>query len=128
MVCLVVFDVFVVLHLGVVPFLISSYAHDLAFVLSFQGINNFLGVESCTNYFRLEGIGSLQQLFLPNILALVEISVKLGRILHIRSQESSVWNDFSDSLLRIQVILLRIGVAIVIVLNRCCEDDSIFLS
>lgn len=128
MVCLVVLDVFVVLHLGVVPFFVSSYAHHFAFVLSFQGINNFLGVESCANYFRLEGIGSLQQLFLPNVLALVEISVKLSRILHIRSQESSVWNDFSDSLLRIQVILLRIGVAIVIVLNRCSEDDSIFLS
>lgn len=83
MVCLVTLDFFVVLNFGVVPLLVSSYAHHLAFVLSFQGINNFLGVESCANYFRLEGIWRLQQLFLPNVLALVEIGVKLGCILNI---------------------------------------------
>ena len=83
MVCFVVLDVFVVLYLGVVPLLVSSYAHDFSFVLAFQGLNNFFGIESRTNYFRLEGIGRLQQFFLPNIFALVEIGVKLGCILHI---------------------------------------------
>lgn len=83
MVCFVILDVFVVLHLGIVPLLVASYAHDFAFVLAFQGINNFLGIESRANYFRLEGIRRLQQFFLPNVLALVEIGVELSCILNI---------------------------------------------
>lgn len=35
MICFIVLDVFVVLYLGVVPFLVSSYAHDFSLVLSF---------------------------------------------------------------------------------------------
>lgn len=53
-VCFVVLDVLAVLHLGVVPFFVASYAHHFALVLSFQGLNYFFGIESCADYFRLE--------------------------------------------------------------------------
>lgn len=115
------------LHLSEMPFPLSSNAHHLSLVLSAQCFNYFLSVEGGAYHFGSEGIGSLQKLFLPDLLALVDVGIELGGILHVRPQDCRVWYCCPHFLLAVEVVLLWVLESVVIVLDGGGEDQSFLL-
>ena len=128
MFCLIAFNFLVVLHLREMPLLRSPNHNILSPVLSPQGLHHPLGVELGANHFGLEGRRGLEQLILPNGLTPVQVSIEFSSILNIRSQDCSIRVGLPNLVLAIQIVLLWILIAIVIVFDRCCEDNSLFLA
>ena len=58
----------------------------------------------------------------------MQVCVKLTMVLNIASDVTSIWIDFFDKSLGVQVGLFRIGFSIVIILNWSCKQNIIFLS
>lgn len=81
-----------------------------------------------TDHFRFEGVRSLQQLFLPYLLAFVNIGINFSAVLNVASNETSIRVDLPYFCLRIQEKLLRICFSKVIVLDGGSVEDVTFLN
>lgn len=128
MICLISFNLLIMLYLSEMPLLRSSYAYIFSLMLSFQSLNHLLSVKLSTDYFGSKWSRSLKQLILPYILTFIEIGIDLCGILNIRSQNSYIRISLPNLFLTIQIILLRILISIMIIFDRRRKDNSLFLS
>jgi hypothetical protein len=128
MICLISFNLLVMLYLSEMPLLGSSYAYIFSLMLSFQSLNHLLSVKLSTDYFGPKWSRSLKQLILPYILTFIEIGIELCSILNIRSQNSYIGISLPNLFFTIQIILLRILISIMIIFDRRRKDNSLFLS
>lgn len=128
MICLISFNLSVMLDLSEMPLFRSPNTDVFSFVLSLQSFNHLLSVKLSTDYFGFKWSRSLQKFILPYFLTFIEICIELGGILNIWSQNRDIRINLPNFFLTIQIILLWILIAIMIIFDRCCKDNSLFLS
>lgn len=128
MICLISFNLSVMLNLSEMSLFRSPDTDVFSFVLSLQSVNHLLSVKLSTDYFGFKWSRSLQKFILPYLLTFIEICIELGGILNIWSQNRDIRINLPNFFLTIQIILLWILIAIMIIFDRCCKDNSLFLS
>lgn len=128
MICLISFNLSVMLNLSEMSLFRSPDTDVFSFVLSLQSVNHLLSVKLSTDYFGFKWSWSLQKFILPYFLTFIEIGIELGGILNIWSQNGDIRINLPNFFLTIQIILLWILIAIMIIFDRCCKYNSLFLS
>lgn len=67
--------------------------------------------------------GEFKELIFEDVFGVVVVGKEFGFVLDVASDKGGIGVDLSDLVLGVDIILLRVSVCVVIILNRCGEEE-----
>ena len=109
---------------------LSLHEKDLALNFVFQGIGDGFGVFLSADDFGGESLfgGEFEELIFPDVFGVVVVGEEFGFVLDVASDKGGIGVDLLDLILGSKVVMFRVGVCVMVVLERGGEEEMGLLS